>query len=443
MDSKSTLTWEQAKQIAEQVIFKHFGEHLRDAEIFVLEGAWNGLTYEKIAELHNFTVNYLRGDVGSKLWQKLSVALQEEITKTNFRWAFQRKASDVTSSVSPWVAILPFPEGPEALESPLYLERVGVESLCYETIIKPGSLISIKAPKLMGKTSLMIRIIAQAQSHNYQTASLNLRTVARGIITNLDKFLRWFCLMVGNQLKLENRLRDYWDTETLGSNDNCSAYFEQYLLKQIDGPLLLGLDDVDKIFPYTEVADDFLGMLRSWHDKGKASQQWRQLRLVMAHSTECYVTLDVNQSPFNAGTPLQLREFDQKQVQDLTLLHALDWHQSQIEALMTMVGGHPYLVRVALYEVTAQNITLERLLLEASSESGIYINHLRQHREMLQQSCELTEALKKVVLSAMPVELDSRQIYKLHSMGLVKKTNNQVMPRCNLYREYFLRILSV
>ena len=34
----------------------------------------------------------------------------------------------------------------------------------------------------------------------------------------------WFCLMVGRQLELENRLKDYWDTEILGSNDNCTVY---------------------------------------------------------------------------------------------------------------------------------------------------------------------------------------------------------------------------
>ncbi|HAA31865.1 MAG TPA: hypothetical protein DCE56_34400, partial [Cyanobacteria bacterium UBA8553] len=28
-----------------------------------------------------------------------------------------------------------------------------------------------------------------------------------------------------------------------------------------------------------------------------------------------------------------------------------------------------------------------------------------------------------------------------HSMGLVQRQNNEVMPRCNLYREYFRRVL--
>jgi transcriptional regulator with XRE-family HTH domain len=336
---------------------------------------------------------------------------------------------------------LPFPEGSVALDSPFYVERPGIESLCYETIVKPGSLIRIKAPKMMGKTSLMTKILVHAANQNYQTVYLDLSSVERGILTNLDKFLRWLCLRVGRQLRLENQLNDYWDTEILGSNDNCTVYFEEYLLAEIDCPVVLGLDELDRIFPYTEVIEDFLGMLRSWHEKGKISHIWKQLRLVMAHSTEVYIPLDLNQSPFNAGVPVELLEFDKKQIQDLVRLHDLNWNDTQIEELMRMVGGHPYLVRLAMYYVSSLNVTLEQLLQEAATEAGIYSNHLRRHLETLQKSPELALALKKVVTSPQPIELDSMQIYKLHSMGLVQRQNNYVTPRCNLYREYFRRVL--
>jgi hypothetical protein len=452
MNPNPAFPWEQAQQVAEQVVFNHSGKHLKDIEIEVLQGAWEGQSYEKIGELRFMSVNYLRGDVGPKLWQKLSEALGEEVTKTNFKSALERASqaqphhspprsrSGLTSS-SP--KLLTFPEGSVALDSPFYLEREGVEALCYGAIAKPSTLLRIKAPKLMGKTSLMARILAQGQSLHYRTVSLDLSDVERGIIANLDKFLRWFCFKVGQQLVLENRLKDYWDTEILGSNDNCTVYFEEYLLPAIDSPLVLGLDDVDRVFPYSEVVEDFLGMLRSWHEKGKTSQHWKQLRLVMAHSTECYIPLDMNQSPFNAGVPVELLEFDPKQVLALAGVHGLSWTESQVEQLMRMVGGHPYLVRLALYEVGSGKLTIEQLLHEASTEAGIYSNHLRRHLEVLQQAPELIQALQQVVASSKPVELDSMQIYKLHSMGLVQQRDNQVMPRCNLYREYFCRVLSV
>jgi hypothetical protein len=214
------------------------------------------------------------------------------------------------------------------------------------------------------------------------------------------------------------------------------------LLAQTATPLVLGLDEVDRIFPYTEVVEDFLGMLRSWHEKAKISDIWQKLRLVMAHSTEVYIPLDMNQSPFNAGVPVELLEFDSQQIYDLARLHGLDWHEGQLGELISAIGGHPYLVRLAMYEVSCGKISLTQLLENAASESGIYSNHLRKHLEILQQNPELALALKKVVNSAEPVELDSMQIYKLHSMGIVRRQNNYVIPRCNLYREYFCRVLA-
>ncbi|WP_013324739.1 AAA-like domain-containing protein [Gloeothece verrucosa] len=452
MNDKSAFSWEQAKQVAEKVLFENFQEYLKDVEMQVLQGAWQGFTYEKMGEIYHLSVNYLRGDIGPKLWQKLSIALGEDVNKSNFKGAMERAwAKQQTRLSNPNTTVklptvssvtdLSFPEGSVSLNSPFYLERDFVEELCYQTVIKPGSLIRIKAPKLMGKTSLLTRIIAYSQSHNYQTVYLNLSSVERSILTNLDKFLRWLCLMVSRQLKIENQLNNYWDTDILGSNDNCTVYFEEYLLTTINCPLVLGLDEVERIFTYIDVVEDFFGMLRSWHEKGKISPIWKQLRLVMAHSTECYIPLDMNQSPFNAGVPIELKEFEQKQVKKLADLYALNWHESQVEKLMKMVGGHPYLGQLAMYQVKANNINLEQLLQQASTESGIYNNHLRRQLEILKKNSELAEAFKRVVNSSEPVELESIQIYKLHSIGLVQRLDNMVIPRCNLYREYFRRVL--
>jgi AAA-like domain len=451
MNSESEFSWIKVKESADVIVSKDTGKHLSDIEIKVLQGAWEGKTYDQMAIAYGYSAEYLNKDVGNKLWHKLSEALGETVKKNNFKEALNRASQEQQDSsshthtpplASPSMTDLPFPEGSVPLDSPFYVERFGIDSLCYETIVKPGSLIRIKAPKLMGKTSLMTRILAHAANHNYQTVYLDFSSVERTILTDLDKFLRWLCSSIGRQLKLENKLKDYWDTEILGSNGNCTAYFEEYLLEEIDCPVVLGLDEVDRVFPHIEVIEDFLGMLRSWHEQGKISPIWKQLRLVMAHSTEVYIPLDMNQSPFNAGVPVELQEFDAKQVRELACLHNLNWTDIQLEKLMRMVGGHPYLARLAMYQVSCGKVTLEKLLQEAPTEAGIYSNHLRRQLEILQQAPELALALKNVVTSPEPVELDSMQIYKLHSMGLVERQDNHVIPRCNLYREYFQRVLA-
>ncbi|WP_414622621.1 AAA-like domain-containing protein [Calothrix sp. CCY 0018] len=451
IDSNSDFPWSDVKEVADCALFKTTGKYLSDIEIKVLQGSWNQKTYDEMAIDYGYSAEYLNKDVGNKLWHKLSQALGEKVTKKNFQAALRRiweKQDNFIATgvkedllVTPQIKQIPFPESSVAPNSDFYIKRNNVENLCYETIIKPGSLIRIKAPKLMGKTSLTNRIIAYTNNQNYHTVYLDLSSIERKILTDLDKFLRWLCCMVSRQLKLENQLNDYWDTEILGSNDNCTVYFEEYLLTEIDTPIVLVLDNIDKIFSYTEIIEDFFGMLRSWHEKGKIYDIWQKLRLVLAHSTEVYVPLDINQSPFNAGVPVELLKFDKQQVKTLVDIHGLNWNQTQIEQLMKLAGGHPFLIRLAMYEVSFKNLNLEELLHEASTEAGIYSNHLRGYLEVLQKCPKLAQAFKLVVDSPEPVELDSIQIYKLHSMGLVKTLDNCVIPSCNLYREYFQRVL--
>ena len=102
-----------------------------------------------------------------------------------------------------------------------------------------------------------------------------------------------------------------------------------------------------------------------------------------------------------------------------------------------MVGGHPYLVREALYHITQQDLTLDELLETAFTESGLYGDHLRRHWWNLSQHPELAEAIWQVMLSNNPVRLKPVHAFHLHSMGLVNLQRNDVTPRCDLYRQYF------
>ncbi len=317
-----------------------------------------------------------------------------------------------------------------------YVERPPIESRCYETILQPGSLIRIKAPKRMGKTWLIDRILDQAAKENYRTVRLSLLLADGAILKSLDEFLRWFCVVVCRQLKLPAQLAEYWE-EGLGSNYKCKMYFEEYVLTQLDSPLVLALDDVDRIFPYPHIAEDFFGLLRNWHEEAKSYSIWKKLRLVVAHSTEVYIPLNINCSPFNVGVPIELREFTPEQVKDLAKRQELDWDTAQVTQLMTLVGGHPYLVQRAIYYLTRQEITFEQLLQTAYTESGIYSDHLRGHLWNLREHPELATAMKKVVEATTPVQLETMQSFKLQSLGLVRLDGNKVKPWCNLYARYF------
>ena len=331
---------------------------------------------------------------------------------------------------------LELPEGQLQLGSKLYVERPPIESLCYQTVVKPGSLIRIKAPRQMGKSSLMVRILASAIQQNYLTVTINFQLADRKVFQDLDLFLKWFCVTISKGLNLPNQIDTYWD-DIFGSKMSCNDYFENYLLANIDRPLILALESIDLVFPHVHLADDFFALLRSWHEEAKWSRVWQQLRLILVHSTEVYIPLSINRSPFNVGLPIELPEFTERQIIDLAQRHGLDLNLKRVEQIMSLVGGHPFLIRLALYHLANENLELNRLLLDSTTETSPFNHHLRRLLWHLQQQSNLLAAMQIVVESDRSVHLDSIEMFKLHSMGLVHIQGNEALPRCELYRRYF------
>jgi hypothetical protein len=208
------------------------------------------------------------------------------------------------------------PEGQVPLNSKFYIERPPIESECYKEILKPGNLIRIKASRRMGKSSLLARIVSYATDNNLAAVSLSFRLADKDLFQDLDKFLQWFCANISFNLRLPNQVSDYWD-DLFGSKTSCKIYFEEYILSHLENPLVLGLDDVDCLFQYPDLADEFFGLLRAWHEEGKTKNIWEKLRLVVVHRSEIYIPVNINHSPFNVGIPIELPKLTLEQVQKI------------------------------------------------------------------------------------------------------------------------------
>jgi serine/threonine-protein kinase len=147
--------------------------------------------------------------------------------------------------------------------------------------------------------------------------------------------------------------------------------------------------------------------------------------------------MNVFQSPFNVGLAIDLPEFTLEQVHELAQRHHLNLTQNDIQQLVDLVGGHPYLVRVAFYALANQEMPLTHLCQTAATESGVYGDHLRRHLWILERNPELADAIKQIVAMDGPVRIASTPGFKLQALGLVNLSGNEVMLRCNLYRQYF------
>ncbi|EKV03126.1 hypothetical protein Lepto7375DRAFT_5403 [Leptolyngbya sp. PCC 7375] len=425
---------------------------LSSVKELILRQAWEGATYASMAQSFHYEADYLK-KVASELWQFLSDTFGEPVNKTNIRTSFELRPlallqqqieenlnwASFPSTPPPFKA--QFPGSALSLDSSMYISRPPLEELACHEITMPGGLVRIKAPKRMGKSSLIIRMLAHATKQQYQVVYLDFQSFSNGTLENLTKFLRWFCASISRQLDLEPKLDDYWDEE-IGSGMSCTLYLKRYVLSKLTSPLVLVLNEADQLFTYTAIAQGFFPLLRSWHEEAKRLELLQNLRLVVAYSTEAYIPLNVNQSPFNVGLPIKLPPFTLSQIQDLALRYGLSWAQKdsgmqQLLSLQVMTGGHPYLVQLALYHLCQGVISLEQLLQNAPTLSGIYSDHLRSYLNNLQVRPELMTALKQVVTANQSITLTPKFAYELHSMGLVTLKGNQISPSCDLYRIYF------
>ena len=442
-----------------EIINRHLVESqnrpLNSPEIMILQGVWEYRTYTQIALEGDYSPRYFTNVVAPELYKRLSCLMGQRVTKKNCRALLEsyvtaqtiseatcicKKSADYTANIQG--VRNPFPDylsGSVPIDSPYYIKRLPVEAQVYEEIKKPGALVRIKAPQEMGKTSLLLRILDYANALGYRTVSLNLQQIDEAILNNLNRFLRWLCANVTYQLQLEPKLDDYWD-EDIGAKISCTLYFQEHLLDQINQPIVLALDEVNQIFEHPQVAKDVLPLLRSWYEEAKRLPGWQKLRQIVVHSTEIYVPLQLKQSPFNVGLPIQLDCFSLEQVQALAQRYGLDWKEhKQAKQLMDMLGGHPALVNIALYHLSRQDITLTQLLETASTPTGIYHNHLQRHRASLEEQPDLLTILESIMTATEPVSLDPMTAYKLSRLGVIKQSGSKATPSCELYRKYFLK----
>lgn len=321
-----------------------------------------------------------------------------------------------------------------------YIERPPIEKICYDTVRQPGSLLRIKSPQGMGKKLLVDKIVSEIDKKQYKVVNLSFLQASKGILTNLDRLLKWFSLVISKKLSLASQFQENWE-EGLGVY-SCTSYFEDYVLSKLKNPLILVLENVDRLFSYQETADDFLSLFRRWHEDAKTNKTWQKLRLIITYSTEEYIPADINKSPLSVGTEIELPDFTLEQVLTLANKYNGSLSQEDVQKITDIIGGHPYLVQKAIYAITQQQLSLADFEQTAATEGGIYSDHLRGHLLNLQEHSALKEGMKKVVESSSPVDLDTTIKFQLHSLGLVEFEQNAIKARCKLYSDYFSNCLT-
>jgi hypothetical protein len=329
------------------------------------------------------------------------------------------------------------PDGTMRAESLFYVKRSG-DQLLERELADVGVTVVIKAPRQVGKSSMLVRGGDFALKQGKRLIFLDFQGLELQTLQDPQTFYQEFCFSIADDLGLDVDIGSLWRSG-LGNTRLCTRFMQNDVLEAVDSPLVLAIDEVDRLFD-CEFRSDFFGMLRSWHNKRRTGNTWSWLDLVLVISTEPYMLIENSaQSPFNVGEIITLEDFSPENVADLNARHGYPFTPDQLPTLYDLVGGHPYLVRQTLYRVAVGQVPAADILNATDHEAGIFADHLHRYLSYFQEQPALQAVMLDIIRGQTQPPADA--FHKLHGAGLVRLHQGQVLPRCTLYAEYFGRKL--
>ena len=326
--------------------------------------------------------------------------------------------------------------GAVPLNSCFYVERP-TDAEFHNAVGRGDGIVLVKGPRQVGKTSLLARGLQSARQNGATVVLLDFQTLGTRELESLDAFCLALAGTLAEALDLDTFPEDDWD-DARGANANLTRYLAGTVLQAVKGPLVLGMDEVDRLFT-TPFSDEVFAMFRGWHNRRalQPHQPWDRLTLAISFATEAHLFIrDLNQSPFNVGTRVTLRDFLLPEIADLNERYGRPLATSEeVERLFALLGGHPFLSRKALHDLASRTVTLPDLELRGDLPDGPFGDHLKRMLVLLARDEDLKAQLLEFIGSGS--NLTERAFHRLRSAGVLSGTEPlNAAPRCRLYDTY-------
>ena len=323
-----------------------------------------------------------------------------------------------------------------------YVHRPSEEAQAARRLERAGTPLLVQAPERFGATRFVGYVVNRAREEGrVTTIRCNLsrmvpRAAAAGqpLLQALAEHLlqRRFPDGEGNEQRLR-ALRSLPTTE----RGRLSWTLEQHILSR-DEQLLLTLERAD-VGLHPAQREELFRVLRSLL-AASHRPPWQRLRLLLTVTTEPTLLAPNDPSSFWAdAAPIRLGDFTADQVQQMAILEGTP-SPPCVSALMHWLGGHPYLLRLALHAAQERDTDTAVLLADPTMRRCVFEHHLLHLRRELENSPGLLKRLTEIATHA-STHLSIPDYSSLHSKGLVVEVApGRVAMRCRLYREYFAQL---
>jgi hypothetical protein len=323
--------------------------------------------------------------------------------------------------------------------------------------LKAGEFCYVLNSRQMGKSSLMVRTLAQLQEAGWKGIILDFSAKD----TQSDQPSFWYNGII-NQLNNHFKLLDRGDFRTwlkeqdfISPVERLGEFIETVLLPGIIEPIVIFVDEIDSTLglPFT---DDFFALIRACYNRRAEKPDYKRLTFaLLGVAAPSELIGDTKRTPFNIGKSIDLSGFTLAEAQPLAagLAEQSEHPQAVLEAILYWTGGQPFLsqrlcqlVADANDHITAGNEAffvegLVRSRLIENWESHDQQEHLKTIRRRVieneQKAGYLLELYRQTrQAGSLPVQ-NRPEEQELQLSGLVVKREGNLQVYNPIYAEVF------
>ncbi|MEM6398718.1 MAG: AAA-like domain-containing protein [Cyanobacteria bacterium P01_D01_bin.116] len=349
------------------------------------------------------------------------------------------------------------------VNAPSYVQRQADEEFYQK--LQAGKFCYVLNSRQMGKSSLRVQTMQRLQKQGTVCAAIDLTGIGKvteeqwygGIVYNLSE-----------SCQLEDKFnfdwRVWWQKhQTILSPVQClNQFIEKVLLAKIQQPIVIFVDEIDKVLSQDFSLDDFFALIRFFQNQRVDNPIFERLTFaLLGVATPGDLITNKTQTPFNIGEAIELHGFKIDEVEPLIdgLQGRFDSPKKVMAEILYWTGGQPFLTQklckfmveesAALqnskvdedYSVVVREVVNKRIIENWESQDNP--EHLRTIRDRIlsseQRAGYLLELYQQIQQRGEVTTNNSVESSELRLSGLVVQRQGKLRVYNQVYQQVFNR----
>lgn len=246
-------------------------------------------------------------------------------------------------------------------DAPSYIERQCDRD--YYELLKAAKYCYVFNCRQMGKSSLRVRVTQKLQAEGIVCATIDPQKI--GVEVTYDQWYASAIRSLVGELNLKERfdLRSWLrEREKYSPVQRFAEFIETIVLREINTPIVIFVEEIDRLLSLKFGMDDFFGLVRSLFEDRPTKPAYNRLTFsFLGVATPTDLIQSHNVSAFNIGSAVEMTGFTLEEAMPLVqgLTSKIANPQTYLEAAIHWTGGQPFLIQrlLGLIEKELEGIT--------------------------------------------------------------------------------------